>query len=335
MESLESAVIVNGGPAGSLAGSLAAAQPLSARRLLRIGLVNNMPDAAFEETYIRFRDLLCSEACQPVELTSFALPSVLRGQDVLRRSGIVQLPVEELSCDPPDALVITGSEPRAGRLEHEPYWAELSELLIWATEAVPSVMLSCLAAHAALLALYGIRRVRLPRKRSGVYVQAVSHGCSLGDGLGATVALPHSRLNDVPSAALAERGFEVLIEGKDSGWSVAVLERPGRQLVLLQGHPEYARTTLLKEYRRDVRRYLDGVSDRHPDIPVGYLDPIGVGILEIFRDECFNGTVTGRDFPMADLVPHVRADWSWAAAQLFTNWTSLARAGLTGAAPYL
>lgn len=304
--------------------------PASSRRdavtPLRIALVNNMPDSAFEETYLRFRALLCADTARPAELTCYALRSVPRSSELARRARIAILPVETLWSDPPDALVVTGSEPRTARLEDEAHWDEMAQLLEWASGSVPSVMLSCLAAHAALLALFGVHRVTLPRKQSGVYSQAVRQGGSgLAVGMGAHVALPHSRFNEVPSAALADRGFEMVVADDDTGWSVAVIEDAGRQLALLQGHPEYSRTALLKEYRRDVRRYLAGESDHHPDIPVGYLDEKGEAILEAYRCECLRGAAAAHDFPMAGVESHISADWSWAAHRLFANWVELAR----------
>ncbi len=77
--------------------------------------------------------------------------------------------VEDLYQDPPDALVVTGTEPVMSELTDERYWADLATLLNWAEATVPSTWLSCLAAHGALRALDQTDRVRLPVKRSGVF----------------------------------------------------------------------------------------------------------------------------------------------------------------------
>jgi homoserine O-succinyltransferase/O-acetyltransferase len=47
----------------------------------------------------------------------------------------------------------------------------------------------------------------------------------------------------------------------------------GIRMVYLQGHPEYDRTSLLKEYKREVIRYLAGELDRIPPYPDHYLPP--------------------------------------------------------------
>ena len=38
-------------------------------------------------------------------------------------------PIEDLLAEPPDALIVTGTEPRAARLSDEPYWPRFVELL--------------------------------------------------------------------------------------------------------------------------------------------------------------------------------------------------------------
>ena len=53
--------------------------------------------------------------------------------------------------------------------------------------------------------------------------------------------------------------------------------------VLLQGHPEYDSTTLLREYRRDVGRFLRREREDYPALPRHYLDGPSERSLEAFR----------------------------------------------------
>ncbi len=66
---------------------------------------------------------------------------------------------------------------------------------------------------------------------------------------------------------------------------MAARERAGRMLVLVQGHPEYAPTLLLREYRRDMRRYIEGSVAAPPQIPTSYVDEAGEELLRAV--ECF------------------------------------------------
>ncbi len=54
--------------------------------------------------------------------------------------------------------------------------------------------------------------------------------------------------------------------------------------LFLQGHPEYAADTLLREYRRDVGRYLRGERADYPAMPQGYFGGEAVDRIEAFRN---------------------------------------------------
>jgi homoserine O-succinyltransferase len=291
-----------------------------------------MPDLAFDETYQQF-DRLSHLSSRAIEVACYYIESVPRQID-LSAHPTGYLPWRALYRTPPDALIVTGTEPKEPRLEDEPYWADLSELLHWATETVPAVLLSCLASHAALLCLDGIRRIRLPRKQSGVYSQWVYTEHELAGDLGWRLSFPHSRLNDIPLQTLLDRGIRPLVASTLSGWTVATRSTKAGMVLLLQGHPEYVATSLLKEYRRDVRRYFGGVLAEHPAIPSGYLDTDGAEILEAFRSDCEAGGACVESFPFEAVVPHIAADWSASADLLFRNWVELAGrlAGLDRAA---
>jgi len=156
-------------------------------RPLRVGLVNNMPDSAFADTERQFRALLAASG-QEVELLLCALPSVPRSRAAITPVHAGYQRPELLRHKPPDALIITGTEPRAADLRAEPYWGDLARLLEWAVATVPTVMVSCLAAHAAALLFDGIERVRLPAKCAGVFAGTLCDGAA-----GLAASLPRER----------------------------------------------------------------------------------------------------------------------------------------------
>ncbi len=291
-------------------------------RPIRIGFVNNMPDAAFEDTFQQFAALIGSSTSRlPADISCYYIPTVPRSAAVLETASVPYEDVECLYDSPPDALVVTGTEPRCAELSDEPYWDALAGLLRWAESVVPSTLLSCLASHAAVLALDGIRRSRLPSKQSGVFNHVVDRVDPLAHGLGSKVAFPHSRLNEIPVSELRAHQYRLVVSSDRTGWTVAARERRGRLLVLLQGHPEYKATTLLKEYRRDVRRFLDGFTAVHPEQPFGYLDRTGVKLLKAFRERCESSAPpSAEDFPYEAAVEHIRASWDNSSRQLLLNW---------------
>lgn len=304
------------------------------RRVLTVGFVNNMPDAAFEDTYRQFVGLLrAGDHDFDIDLRGYWLPHVPRSESVLKAASLRYDDVSCLYADPPDALIVTGLEPGSADLADERYWEDLARLLRWAEATVPSTILSCLASHAAVQALDGISRRPLPAKQSGVFKQEVDAQHPLGRGLTSVVWFPHSRHNDIPASALSPR-YRVAVASPLTGWSVATRHSEGRVLVLLQGHPEYGPLTLLKEYRRDVRRFFDGVLPVHPPIPVDYLDAIGVKLLESFRNRCQSRSAAPLDeFPYEEVAKHVAFRWEHGSKRLFTNWIADAASRSTPVAP--
>src|SRR5687768_11519736 len=100
---------------------------------LEIGLVNNMPDTALRATERQFVTLLTEAAAgDAVRLTLYTLPDVPRtdwGHAHVARS---YRPLEELWESNLDALIVTGTEPRAANLDEEPYWDSLTRVIEWA-----------------------------------------------------------------------------------------------------------------------------------------------------------------------------------------------------------
>jgi homoserine O-succinyltransferase len=274
---------------------------------LRVAFVNNMPESAFESAERQFRALFA----RGTMFSRYRLP------------GVIEQPgYEELSQvyrHPPDLLVVTGAEPKAPDLPSEPYWPALDELLWWARAAVPVTVLSCLAAHGALWSFDSLARQALPQKCSGVFRQELDPVDPITQGIGPAV-FAHSRWNDVPRSALMENEYRV-VAGSEAGWTVAVAERGRSLFVLFQGHPEYEPLTLLREYRRDARRYVSG-QGAYPTTPVGYLDGEGEALLTRFAERATSRVPDPAlmdHFPFHEAASHVRASWRDASRKLATN----------------
>src|SRR5438477_4202129 len=224
--------------------------------LLDISLVNNMPDPALEATERQFVTLLNEAAGGDiiVRLARYALPGIPRtsvGRGQMSSYGSI----DELWGSSPDGLIVTGTEPRAANLKDEPYWAELARLLDWAAQNTTSAVWSCLAAHAAVLHMDGIRRCRLSQKRFGIFECLRVGGHFLTAGAPERLRIPHSRWNDLRENELKAAGYDILRRCEDG--EVDTFVKQGKSLfVFFQGHPEYDANTLLLEYRRDVKRFL-------------------------------------------------------------------------------
>ncbi|MFZ0008737.1 MAG: homoserine O-succinyltransferase [Steroidobacteraceae bacterium] len=290
-----------------------------------IGLVNNMPDSALESTEAQFTRLL-EAASGPLEvrLRFFYLPEIARAPAARARLTARYWETRELAHHAPDALIVTGMEPGGGPLDSEPYWRGFVELLEWAEAHTPSSIWSCLAAHAAVQHLSGIARRRLAEKRCGVFRHRILKSHALMQGVSEPLSLPHSRWNDLPVDALRAAGYTVLSWSGPTG--ADIFARRGESLlVCFQGHPEYESMTLMKEYRRDVGRFLRGEQPAYPTLPSGYFSPAPLAALEAFaaRAMAARDAALLQEFPSGPAAADLKDLWHADAVRIYSNWLAL------------
>jgi homoserine O-succinyltransferase len=286
--------------------------------------VNNMPDSAFTSTERQFLQLLdAGSGPQAVDVRRYVLDGVPRGERTRQHIADHYAPIAAIEDDPPDLLVVTGSDPVQEAIRDEPYWGELADLIEWGTEHTSSMLLSCLAAHGALAVIDGIERTRLSTKCTGVFAHQSDDDHPLMQGVGEPVLLPHSRWNTVPLDAVRDRGYRVALGADSVGWCLVTKDVGHSRLVLVQGHPEYDPASLLAEYRRDVRRYVEHERDTLPCLP---LDCAGNGDWEQLVE--LQATLEAGDrsptrFAAFDFEQAgTRAPWPWRATaiRLYANW---------------
>jgi homoserine O-succinyltransferase len=291
------------------------------REPIVIGLVNNMPDAALRTTERQVRDLLSRAAGDMlVSLRIFSLPELPRSEAGRLHVGQFHEPAAALWTSRVDALIVTGTEPKAVTLEEEPYWPTLTRLVDWAEEHTTSTIWSCLAAHGAAHYLDGIERQPLDGKLFGVFECDKASDHPLVDGGPARWCVPHSRYNELPEPALVSAGYRVLTRSPEVGADMFVKERKSLFL-FLQGHPEYDATALFGEYRRDIRRFLAGDSDCYPNLPQGYFNRETAEAMMAFRERALRQ----RDIALLPSFPatagrHLAAPWRPVATHLYSNW---------------
>ncbi|MFI1397898.1 homoserine O-succinyltransferase [Streptomyces sp. NPDC020681] len=232
-----------------------------------------------------------------------------------------------------DGLIVTGSHPKRLDVGQEPAVPVVEEIIGAAGDDVP-VMFSCQSAHIALSLLHGIRRVRLPRKRHGVFEhQNTAPGHPLGLALPARAPVPHSRWNAVPATGLERAGLRVVLGGPGDDWHLAT-SPDGLDRVFLQGHCEYPADMLLREYRRDVRRHLQD-ADALVEVPENYFHAESERRLRSrppqharpAEAEAVFGQLDGE---IGTLGP--RSPWDAAADTFFADWTRMLAARIAARA---
>jgi len=297
---------------------------------IHIGLINNMADAALVATERQFLLLLnAASAGIQVRLSLYALPGVPRGEAGERHLETFYQSTENLfrKTTRLDGLIVTGREPLAPSLDQEPYWDSFTRVLEWARHNTPSTVWSCLAAHAAVLHMDGIKRIKSNEKICGIFEcgQVGSH--PLTAGAQARFALPHSRWNGVPENALTASGYSVLTRAAAIGVDTFVKDVKSL-FVFFQGHPEYESNTLLLEYRRDVGRFLRGESNAHPSIPRKYFDSNTVNSLTALREKALLGRREDLLAEVSAVLANTRIanTWQATAACIYGNWLNYIRA---------
>jgi len=298
-------------------------EPYLPSECVRIAFINNMPDSALEDTELQFFELLEAAAGDiPVLLKLHSLSGVPRGERGQQHVNDCYRGTDDLLNSWFDAVIMTGTEPRQRDLRNEPYWSALANVLDWAETNTVSTILSCLAAHAGVLHSDGIDRCPLTDKQFGVFDFAKAANHQLTGGTGEPVRFPHSRWNEVQPDALAACGYLVLTQSADGGVDSFVKKKKRSLFVHFQGHPEYGARTLLKEYRRDIKRFLRRERETYPSMPKGYFDAAAAKLLTNFRDVVLSDRREEfmEGFPEAALVSSLQNTWRSSAMSIYRNW---------------
>ncbi len=198
-------------------------------------------------------------------------------------------PFKDIENENFDGMVITGAPVEKMDFEEVDYWDELCHIFEWTKSHVFSTLHICWGAQAALYYHYGIEKVPMSRKLSGIFSHHVTEkGSVLFRGFDDVFFAPHSRYTTISrSQVWANRNLKVLAESDEAG-IYAISSLDGRQ-IFITGHSEYDTETLKNEYLRDVDKGID------PDIPENY-------------------------FPRDDVRLAPICNWRSSANLMFSNW---------------
>ena len=188
-----------------------------------------------------------------------------------------------------DGMIITGAPVEKLDFEDVNYWKELTEIMEWSVTHITSTLHICWGAQAGLYYHYGVQKVLLKQKLSGVYQhQVMNRKEPLVRGFDDLFMAPHSRYTEAcRKDILSNPGLKVLADSGEAGIYI-VMAQEGKQIFVM-GHPEYDRLTLDQEYKRDIERELE------PELPVNY-------------------------YPDNDCNRRPELSWRSHANNLYTNW---------------
>jgi len=293
-------------------------------RELHIGLLNMMPDAALAATERQFFRLV-GESNQIAQfyMHPFTLPELPRSAKGREHVERYYESFEQIQQQGLDALIITGANVTQPDLAMEPFWQPLQQVVEWAYDNVTSTLCSCLATHAVMQLRYHQHRKHMGFKRWGVYShRLVERNHPLVAGVNTRFDVPHSRYNNISRAQFEAAGLHVLVESAEAGVHLAVSEDQFR-LVFFQGHPEYDIISLLKEYKREVSRYVSGERPDYPPLPENYFTLQSTAVLEEHREQVVEALQSGQPMPdMPEVLVAGQLDNTWhdTAEAVLNNW---------------
>ena len=96
-----------------------------------------MPDSAFLDTENQFRAAALGANGAGIEFELYTIKEIPRSDKVAALIEERYRGLDELWTCPPDALIVTGTEPTQVQMRFEPYWPYLARLLEWAADNRP------------------------------------------------------------------------------------------------------------------------------------------------------------------------------------------------------
>jgi len=290
---------------------------------VRLGFINNMPDPALEDTEMQFFEMLDAASGEvPVAVKLYSLPGIPRGDRGQQHLSNFYFGFDDLWNSKFDGVIVTGTEPLQAGLRDEPYWSTLTQVFDWAERNTSSTVLSCLAAHASVLHGDAIPRHPLADKQFGVFASSKRGAHALTSGIADEIRFPHSRWNEVRAAELSASGYTVLTDSVQAGVDLFVKRKKNSLFVHFQGHPEYGAQTLLKEYRRDIKRFLRQERETYPTMPAGYFSEAATRLLNDFRETAITDRreEIAAAFPENAVVGGLENTWESSATGVYRNW---------------
>lgn len=289
---------------------------------LRIALINLMPDAALSATERQF----CSLIARSVPLCNcFIYPVALAAK---KRTGKAQEHVathyqrwQDMRHVPLDLVIITGANITQPDISQEPFAQELLAVIDDIQARTLACLFSCLAAHLLLHAHHNQPRTPLAQKHWGLFMHKPVGMHFLTQGINSQLTVPHSRFNDVSAEQFLKAGFTPLIVSKEVGVHLAVSE--DSRFLCMQGHPEYDAVSLIKEYKREIKRYVAGMRPDYPTTPKHYFSLQLQAICDEYQDALKQAKANANplpEFPEDMMLQSVVCDWRDTACMIMGRW---------------
>lgn len=229
-------------------------------RPLKILLVNLMPTKIATETQL---SRLLGNSPLQVELELIHTKSHQSKNTAASHLTAFYKTFDDVKSRKFDGMIITGAPVENLPFEEVDYWEELCEIMEWSKTHVTSTFHICWGAQAGLYYHYGIGKVPLPEKMSGVFEHHKDYPRSiLLRGFDDKFWVPHSRNTTVLREDIeAVENLRIIASSEEAG--VYAVTTPNGKQIFITGHSEYDGETLKNEYNRDLAAGINPKIPKH------------------------------------------------------------------------
>lgn len=230
-------------------------------RPLKIAILNLMP--LKEETEVQLLRVLSNTPLQ-IDIILLQTASYQPTHTSQSHLNMFYQTFDDIKDQKLDGMIITGAPVEFMDFEQVEYWEELTNIMEWTKTNVTSTFHICWGAQAGLYYHFGVRKIILPKKVSGIYRHRVNNRkVQLVRGFDDVFLAPHSRNTESSPEDIRTHEELVVLAESDEVGDLIVMTKDGKQIFVL-GHLEYDRLTLDKEYKRDMAKGLN------PENPYNY-----------------------------------------------------------------
>ena len=230
-------------------------------RPLEILILNLMP--LKEDTEVPLLRVLSNTPLQ-INITFLQTASYVSTHTAASHLNQFYLTFEDVKNKRYDGMIITGAPIEHLEFEQVDYWDELTSIMDWTKTNVTSTFHICWGAQAGLYYHFGVRKIWLDKKISGVYLHKVLNRKNpLVRGFDDVFMAPHSRHTASSPDDIRKCKDLMILATSDQAGDLLIMKNDGSQIFVL-GHLEYDRLTLDSEYKRDLAKGLN------PEIPENY-----------------------------------------------------------------
>lgn len=223
-------------------------------RPLKIAIVNLMP--AKEVTETQLLRLLGNTPLQ-IEISLIRMENHEYTHTRLEHLEKFYIPTREIYKRKFDGMIITGAPVEQIPFEDVDYWTELCSIMNYAKRNVFSTLYVCWGAFAGLYYLYGINKIPLQNKLSGIFMnKRTTNADPLFRGFDDVFPIPQSRHTTInKNDVLKVPELQILSESEEAG--VTVVKSKTNREIFMTGHLEYDTNTLAEEYWRDIKKGMN------------------------------------------------------------------------------